>query len=72
MIRCRVIHGPCCDSCHDAADDGREPLATLTGDRDVVVARVCCLKLGEAKRRKSRPPVQRSERLSLPSGECYR
>ena len=72
MIRCRDIHGPCCDSCHDLADGGHEPLPTLTALSGEVEARVCCLKLMEAKARAGRPPWQRSGRLSKPSGECIR
>ena len=72
FIRCRDIHGQCCDSCHDESDGGGTPLIALFGDRNVVVGLVCCRKLGEAKLRKNRPAVQRSASLSTPSGECFR
>ncbi len=71
-IRCRDIHGQCCDSCHDEADDGGLPLIGLTNSSNQVEARVCCLKQVEARKRLSQPPVYRSARLSLPSGKCYR
>ena len=72
FIRCRDIAGRCCDSCHDEADGGGTPLIALFGDHHMVVGLVCCHKLGEAKLRQKRPPVQRSASLSTLSGECYR
>ena len=72
IIRCRDILGPCCHSCHDYADDGRDPLMTLLNDRLEVVASVCCLKHAEANRRRNRPPVRRSAVLSFQEGECLR
>jgi hypothetical protein len=76
MIRCRDIHGPCCHQCHDDADDGVEGLDGLIGDQGVIVARVCCHKLGEAKWLLLRPPVQRGASFLLPKGNdsqgCFR
>lgn len=72
IIRCRDISGQCCDSCHDQSDDMVEPLVLLTNRQGIIVARVCCLKAGEAGRRHKRPPEHKGGVLSTPSGKCLR